>query len=93
MWRMGGTTFAPLRIRNFFTGGEKAMNALELLKQDHENVKRLFREAEAAQDGKRRKELFDQIETELVLDLTQHCLARSVASGIPAGGKGDHPFA
>src|SRR6185437_15842170 len=54
-----------LRIKNFFRGGEKAMNALELLKQDHENVKRLFREAEAAQDGKRRKELFDQIETEL----------------------------
>jgi len=41
------------------------MNALELLKQDHENVKQLFREAEEAQDPKRRKELFDQIETEL----------------------------
>ena len=41
------------------------MNALELLKQDHQNVKQLFREAEAAEDPKRRKELFDHIETEL----------------------------
>jgi iron-sulfur cluster repair protein YtfE (RIC family) len=41
------------------------MNALELLKQDHQNVKKLFRDAEGAQDVKQRKELFDQIETEL----------------------------
>jgi len=41
------------------------MNALDLLKQDHENVKQLFRDADETHDAKRKKELFDQIETEL----------------------------
>ena len=41
------------------------MNALELLKQDHQKVKELFQQANAAGDSNERKQLFDQIETEL----------------------------
>lgn len=41
------------------------MNALELLKQDHQKVKELFQQANAAKDWNERKQLFDQIETEL----------------------------
>jgi hypothetical protein len=35
------------------------MDALELLKQDHQNVKKLFKEAEGA-DGKKQQQLFDR---------------------------------
>jgi hemerythrin superfamily protein len=42
------------------------MDALELLKEDHQKVKQLFNEAEEAEgDSKKRKQLFDQIDTEL----------------------------
>jgi hemerythrin superfamily protein len=41
------------------------MDALELLKQDHDKVRELFREVEEAEDPKKRKQLFDQIDTEL----------------------------
>lgn len=41
------------------------MDALELLKKDHQNVKELFQQANAAKDSNERKQLFDQIETEL----------------------------
>ena len=41
------------------------MDALELLKRDHEKVRELFREVEEAKDPKKRKQLFDQIDTEL----------------------------
>ena len=41
------------------------MDALELLKEDQQKVKQLFNEAEEADDAKKRKQLFDQIETEL----------------------------
>jgi hemerythrin superfamily protein len=41
------------------------MNALEILKQDHQKVKRLFQEARQAHDQTRRKDLFDRIDTEL----------------------------
>ena len=34
------------------------MNALKLLKQDHEEVKELFEQAEGTDDTKRRKEYF-----------------------------------
>jgi hypothetical protein len=40
------------------------MDALELLKQDHQKVKKLFEEAEDA-EGKEQQQLFDQIKTEL----------------------------
>ena len=41
------------------------MNALELLRQDHQKVKGLFEQAQAARDAAQRKQLFDQIDTEL----------------------------
>jgi hypothetical protein len=41
------------------------MDALELLKQDHQRVKELFQQADGAQDSNERKQLFNQIETEL----------------------------
>jgi hemerythrin superfamily protein len=41
------------------------MNALEVLKQDHQKVKGLFKEATGSPDQSKRKELFDKIETEL----------------------------
>jgi hemerythrin superfamily protein len=41
------------------------MNALELLKQDHQKVKQLLEEATHASDQNNRKDLFDKIDTEL----------------------------
>jgi len=41
------------------------MDALELLKQDHQAVKSLFNQIDDAEDVKQRKKLFDQIDTEL----------------------------
>ncbi|HTG14675.1 MAG TPA: hemerythrin domain-containing protein [Blastocatellia bacterium] len=41
------------------------MNALEVLKQDHQKVKGLFKEATGSSDQNTRKELFDKIDTEL----------------------------
>jgi hemerythrin superfamily protein len=41
------------------------MDALELLKQDHQAVKGLFDQIDDAEDGKQRKKLFDQIDTQL----------------------------
>jgi hemerythrin superfamily protein len=41
------------------------MNALEVLKQDHQKVKRLFQEARQGTDRNLQKELFDKIDTEL----------------------------
>jgi len=40
------------------------MDALELLKQDHQKVKELFEKAEEA-DGKQQEKIFEQIKTEL----------------------------
>jgi len=40
------------------------MDALELLKQDHQKVKQLFEKAEDA-NGKEQEKIFDQIKTEL----------------------------
>ncbi len=40
------------------------MDALELLKQDHQKVKELFEKAEEA-EGKEQEKIFDQIKTEL----------------------------
>ena len=41
------------------------MNALELLKQDHQKVAELFKQVEATEDRKKHQQLFEQIKTEL----------------------------
>ncbi|HEY1233760.1 MAG TPA: hemerythrin domain-containing protein [Candidatus Binatia bacterium] len=41
------------------------MDALELLKQDHQAVKSLFDQIDDTENAKQRKKLFDQIDTEL----------------------------
>jgi hemerythrin superfamily protein len=41
------------------------MDALELLKEDHQKVKELFEEAEETEDEKEKRKLFDEIQTEL----------------------------
>jgi hemerythrin superfamily protein len=41
------------------------MDALELLKTDHKNVKELFKKAEGNKNEKQQKQLFEQIKTEL----------------------------
>jgi len=41
------------------------MDALELLKTDHKNVKALFKKAEATENPKQQKQLFEQIKMEL----------------------------
>ena len=41
------------------------MDALELLKTDHKKVKELFKKAEANENEKQQKQLFEQIKTEL----------------------------
>lgn len=41
------------------------MDALELLKTDHQTVKELFKKAEKTEDAKQQKRLFEQIKTEL----------------------------
>jgi hemerythrin superfamily protein len=41
------------------------MDALELLKEDHQKVKELFEEAEATEDQKEKENIFDEIKTEL----------------------------
>jgi hemerythrin superfamily protein len=41
------------------------MNALELLKQDHQAVKKLFEQAEATEDEKEQQQIFKQIKKEL----------------------------
>jgi hemerythrin superfamily protein len=41
------------------------MDALELLKQDHQTVKKLFEDAEGTEDQKEKEEIFEDIKTEL----------------------------
>lgn len=41
------------------------MDALELLHEDHENVKQLFEQAEATADHKQKRRIFAKIQTEL----------------------------
>lgn len=41
------------------------MNAIELLKEDHNKVARLFQKVKADQEGEHHKELFEQIKAEL----------------------------
>ncbi len=47
------------------------MDALELLKQDHQKVKGLFKETEGAENS-RKKQLFNQIDTELYPAIEKH---------------------
>src|SRR5262245_50091635 len=44
---------------------EESMDALELLKQDHQTVKELFEQAEAMEDGREQKKVFQEIKKEL----------------------------
>jgi hemerythrin superfamily protein len=44
---------------------KRSMNALEVLKEDHQKVKGLFQEVRQATDQAKRKELFNKIDTEL----------------------------
>ena len=41
------------------------MDALELLKQDHQKVKELFEQADGTEESKKKKEIFKQIKKEL----------------------------
>lgn len=41
------------------------MNALDLLMEDHEKVSQLFGQAEGTEDEKKKRQLFEQIKTEL----------------------------
>jgi hemerythrin superfamily protein len=41
------------------------MDALELLKQDHQKVKQLFEQCQIAKDKKQQKQIFKEIKTEL----------------------------
>jgi hemerythrin superfamily protein len=43
----------------------KMMNALELLKEDHQKVKELFEQAEATEDQKEKNKIFGEIYSEL----------------------------
>ncbi len=45
---------------------EKKMNALELLKSDHDKVDELFKQAEATEDENKKHGLFTQIKMELL---------------------------
>src|SRR3712207_1141342 len=45
--------------------GKVFMNAIELLKEDHRKVERLFQKVKADQEGKQHQELFEQIKQEL----------------------------
>jgi hemerythrin superfamily protein len=46
---------------------ERSMNALEVLKEDHQKVKGLFQEVRQTTDQAKRKELFNKIDTELAI--------------------------
>jgi hemerythrin superfamily protein len=64
----GGTTIAnySAQVKNvskYISVGE-IMNAIELLKADHDKVEELFKQVEADEDGDHQK-LFEQIKTEL----------------------------
>jgi hypothetical protein len=58
------TNVSSLLVDQILRGGTH-MNALEILKQDHQKVKQLFQEATHASDQRKRKEIFDKIDTEL----------------------------
>jgi hemerythrin superfamily protein len=65
-------TFFQIIERNRFADNYKQkrkgeiMNALELLKADHDKVDKLFKRAEATEDESKKHELFEQIKLELL---------------------------
>jgi hemerythrin superfamily protein len=46
---------------------EVEMNALDLLTDDHQKVKKLFEQAQQIQDNQQKKEMFDKIDMELAI--------------------------
>ena len=46
---------------------EVTMNALDLLTEDHQKVRQLFQKVQQIRDNDEKKELFDQIDTELAV--------------------------
>jgi hemerythrin superfamily protein len=46
---------------------EVTMNALDLLTEDHQKVRQLFQQVQQIRDNDEKKELFDQIDTELAV--------------------------
>ncbi len=59
-----GTSFAAKAGIPFV---EVEMNALDLLTDDHQKVKRLFEQAQQIQDNQQKKEMFDKIDMELAI--------------------------
>src|SRR6185369_1376403 len=59
----------PARSRTRKTNGRQgsrsSMDAIALLKQDHQNVRQLLKKLESAEEGDERLELFSQVENEL----------------------------
>jgi hemerythrin superfamily protein len=60
-----GTTLARSRFIPVGTGVQ--MNALDLLIEDHQKVRQLFQQVQQIRDNDEKKELFDQIDTELAV--------------------------
>jgi hemerythrin superfamily protein len=62
-------TFWPLLCSGagLFQSREVTMNALDLLTEDHQKVRQLFQQVQQIRDNDEKKELFDQIDTELAV--------------------------
>jgi hemerythrin superfamily protein len=58
-----GTAFAETTSKSEFT--EVSMDALELLKQDHQKVKELFKQGQQTEDKRQQKQIFKEIKSEL----------------------------
>ena len=58
-------SFSDQRINKKHTEEEEEMDALELLKQDHQKVKELFEQEEDSEAGTEQKRIFRQIKAEL----------------------------
>jgi hemerythrin superfamily protein len=64
-WLITGTGLAGSRFIQVQTGVQ--MNALDLLTEDHQKVRQLFQQVQQIRDNDEKKELFDQIDTELAV--------------------------
>jgi hemerythrin superfamily protein len=62
---IAGTGLARSRFILLGTGVQ--MNALDLLTEDHQKVRQLFQQVQQIRDNDEKKELFDQIDTELAV--------------------------
>jgi hemerythrin superfamily protein len=56
---------APILRNQINTFKEVPMDALELLKQDHQKVKELFKQGQQTEDKKQQKQIFKEIKAEL----------------------------